>query len=228
MDYIKYWLEQYYSNSRVGIITYPEEVYDNNFVLSDSKSCLEAKKLSLSKCVNCCKDVIHIDVDAFFAVHVLNFEQFVNQFNGTSIEFKGKRCDYLLYDINENMQFPQIVFCELTCMDAQHIEKETQIYDGGKRAYAYEQIKNSIEKLLEVPNLKRTILDYPSKIGLFGWRESKNEANNDKAAESMENFIETPSEMSPILYNTVFVLGHGFTFVQIKYPTTHFVWGKRY
>lgn len=206
-------------------LAYPKDVYTANFVLTDNKSCLPAKQKGLIKCLSCTEDVLYIDTHS--CVHALNFDKFAQQFDGTKATFKGDRCDYLLYNNNEDMERPQIVFCELTCMASQYVEPNFGLYPAGKRAKAYRQIKNSIENLLSVCLLDTAILNYPSKIGLFGWREETEVNNVDDAVKNMEVFSITPSEENPLLYNSTFIIGHNFTFIQIKHPK-HFEWDKEY
>jgi len=206
-------------------LAYPEDVYTTSFVLTDKNSCLPAKQSGLTKCSDCAEDVLYIDIHS--CVHALNFDKFAQQFDGTKASFKGDKCDYLLYNINEDMERPQIVFCELTCMASQYVEPNSGLYPAGKRAKAYKQIKNTIENLLSVSILDTTILNYPSKMGLFGWREEAETSKADDAVKSMEGFSATPSEENPLLYNSTFIIEHNFTFVQIKHPM-HFEWDKEY
>lgn len=229
MDMIKHLLVSRYPQEKgyspsVEII-YPEVIYANNFFLSDKHSCVPSKKKGLAKCVECSEDVLYINTAK--PIHELDFDAYTRQFDDTIAEFKGDRCDYLLYDENENMARPQIVFCELTCMESKYVEPNTGHNPEGKRAKAYKQIKNSIENLLSIFLLNTAILTYPSKIGLFGWREVSDDSVDDEVTRNIESFSATPAEESPILYNTTFVIGHNFTFIQIKYPT-HFEWDKNY
>lgn len=225
MDLIRHLLTNTYPQERGYIpsvpLSYPEIIHTNNFVLTDKKSCKPAKDKHMPKCDTCKEDVLYVDTNT--PVHVLEFETFVKQFDKTKAEFKGNRCDVLLYDINEGIECPRIVFCELTCSNALYVEPKGNL--DGKRARAYQQIKNSIENLLDVFLLGETILNYPSKVGLFGWREEQYSNMSDEAVSNMTLFSITPSEESPLLYNNVYVMGHNFTFIQIKHPT-HFEWNR--
>ncbi len=228
MELIRHLLTNTYPQEKgyhSGSLAYPEIVYSDNFVLTDKKSCVPAKKLHLSKCDKCEEDVLCVDIET--PIHVLDFEAFMKQFDKSKAAFKGKRCDFMLYDINEGLERPRIVFCELSCINALYVEPNNGIYADGKRARAYKQIKNSIENLLDVSSLKEAILNYPSKVGLFGWREEQYGNVNDEAVDNMSLFLMTPSEITPLLYNDFYVIGHNFTFVQIKYPT-HFEWKRDY
>lgn len=229
MELIRHLLTSIYPKEKGYIpttpLSYSETTHTNNFVLTDKKSCVPAKNKHLPKCDTCEEDVLYVDTNT--PVNVLDFEAFVKQFDKTKAEFKGNRCDILLYDINEDIERPRIVFCELTCTNALYVESNNGIYADGKRARAYKQIKNSIEDLLNVFLLGETILNYPSKIGLFGWREERYNDINDEAVSNMASFSMTPSEENPLLYNDVYVMEHNFTFIQIKHQT-HFEWSRNY
>ena len=96
----------------------------------------------------------------------------------------------------------------------------------GKRFKAYEQMKSSLELLLDVDLLNVHILTYQQKLALFGWREKDVNAKViDRAEESMKEFGITPASAAPVLYTDTLVLGHGFIFVQVKHPTV-FEWDK--
>ena len=214
MDTIKDILLNHYPN-HVGYtagaqIIYPCNIKTSDFSLGDSKACMKCAIVN-----NCNQIVMNIKTDA--PVAVLEFETFVNQFGNKSVTINGKRCDYLLYDPSEAKS--KIAFCELTCSDAKFVESNNGRYSNGKRAHAYQQVKNSLEHLLSVPVLDVNILTYPStsRYGVFGWRE-KNEPSDDKVLESLADFIDTPSAAEPIMYTQDFVLGHNFTFIQVKYP----------
>lgn len=152
-------------------------------------------------------------------VEVLNFERFISQFDRTSAEIK-ERCDYLLYDNDENSR--KIAFCELTCSETKYVEpNESNEYREGKRAKAYNQMLKSLEALLGVSLLNTHILTFQKKHCVFGWREPIASGQMDAAAASMNAFGITPSSTSELLYTSVFVVGHGFTFIQVKHPALY-------
>lgn len=229
MDQLQRLLLEQYSQGDRGISAapsvFPKMAYTTSFVLTDPKSCSAAQKKGLKKCINCNEEVLYIDTKS--RVHVLDCEEFAAQMKGSTAAFGEGICDYLLYNENENMKRPQIVFCELTCMAQKYVDANLGLYPAGKRVKAYTQIKKTIENLLNGLLLTTTIFSYPSKIGLFGWREEDKNDAADEAVENMEMFATTPSTESPLLYNTSLILGHNFTFMQIKYPA-HFEWEKEY
>lgn len=216
MDTIKDILLKYYPN-QIGytaktLVSYPCSIKKTDFSLGDPNACMKCALLN-----NCDQIVMNVKTDA--PVAVLEFETFVNQFGDKSDTINGERCDYLLYDPSEAKS--KIAFCELTCSDGKFVEPNNGRYPDGKRARAYNQIKNSLEHLLSVPVLNVNILTYPStsRYGVFGWRE-RNEPSDDKVLKSLTDFIDTPSAAETIMYTEDFVLGHNFTFIQVKYHST--------
>lgn len=191
-------------------VIYPCFIKASDFLLGDDKACVNQKCVDLVKCNH---KVITINTTT--PVAVLEFEVFVNQFRNTADAMKGDRCDFMLYDPTEAKS--RIALCELTCCDTKYIELNTGRYPEGKRARAYNQIKNSLEHLLAIPVLDQNILTYASHYGVFGWRE-RSERIDDKVLESMSDFSDTPSSSEMILYTQDFVLNHGFVFVQVKFP----------
>ena len=211
MDTIKDILLSHYPN-HVGYtagswVNYPCSIKTSDFSLGDRKACMKCALLH-----NCDQIVMNIETDV--PVAVLEFETFVNQFGDKSDTINGERCDYLLYDPSEAKS--KIVFCELTCSESLFVEPNDGRYPDGKRAHAYKQVKNSLEHLLSVPVLDVNILTYLSRYGVFGWRE-KNEPVDDQVLEFLADFIDTPSAAEPIMYTQDFVLGHNFSFIQVKY-----------
>ena len=76
----------------------------------------------------------------------------------------------MLYDDNEKGR--AIAFCDLTCSAEDHVEPNpSDSYPLGKRFKVFEQMKTSLELLLEVDLLNIQILTCQQKLALFGWRE---------------------------------------------------------
>ena len=222
MDIIKDLLQNHYPN-HIGHkgrnpVIYPYSILTSDFLLGDNKACVDQKCIEVKNC-----DHMVINVKTNTPVAVLEFEVFVNQFGTTMNSMKGDRCDFMLYDPTEAKS--RFILCELTCGNVQYIEPNTGRYPEGKRARAYSQIKNSLEHLLTIPVLDHNILTYASHQGVFGWRE-KVEQIDDKVLKSLSEFSDTPSSREPILYTQDFVLGHGFVFIQVKYPT-ELNWNKK-
>lgn len=220
MDTIKDLLTIHYPKEKGSKITpvYPARVEESTFVLSDPHSCNNCEKQSHGF-VECDKNVMIVESSS--PVVILNFDSFMNSFSNSPAQINGRRCDYLLYDTGANKSC--IAFCELTCSDAQYVEQRSDRNRIGKRAIAFNQIYNSLEHLLHTSILDQEILTYPHKFGIFGWREQSPSEANDSAIRSMSDFSITPSSDQSSLSSTEYILGHGFTFVQIKHPCP-FIW----
>ncbi len=199
-----------------------DKVYTGQFSLSDASACFDCKQKLADK-ADCGEQVMRVRTSG--QLHVVDFEAYVMQFDNTALEI-GERCDYLLYDEDEKGR--AIAFCDLTCSAKEHVEPNpSDSYPLGKRFKAFEQMRNSLELLLDVDLLNVHVLTYQQKLALFGWREKENNAQTkDKAEESMEAFGVTPASVAPIIYTDTLVMGYGFVFVQVKYPTV-FDWNKR-
>lgn len=190
-------------------LDYPEQRFEDIFALTDEKSC--------GKCEfkeTCDHKVLCVETNT--PLSVLWFEKFVSQFDDTPATF-GKRCDYLIYD---EMEFKhRIAFCELSCIENKYVEPNEGIHPEGKRALAYRQMELSLEALLSNNLLMYEIMTYSSKEAVFGWRERSQEENyNDDASSSMTIFMQTPDSDEAFLISQTRVMGHHFSFVEVKYP----------
>ena len=190
-------------------LEYPIEQHDTPFALSDSKACQNCK---FAQNVNPCNQII-LKIETDSKVMVLHFEEFVNQLYNTSAAF-GQRCDYLIYDEDENKK--RIAFCELTCSSKDYVNSKEGF--AGKRAIAHGQLQNSIEELLSVHPLDVEVLTYPNKVAIFGWRERSLNNYVDQATEAMDTFSITPDSEAGVLFSNELIMRHNFMFVQIKYP----------
>lgn len=213
-------LPQHYGISKH--ISLLDKVYKEQFSLSDPYACVSCKN-KLTNRVDCDEQVMFIRTKE--QLHLIDFEAYVRQFDNTTLEIK-QHCDYILYDENERGR--AIAFCDLTCSAEKHVEPNpSDSYPLGKRFKAFEQMKCSLEFLLNVDLLNVHILTYQQKLALFGWREKETYAKTkDKAAVSMEMFRTTPASIAPIIYTETFIMKHGFVFVQVKHPNV-FEWNKR-
>ena len=178
-----------------------------SFSLNDSKACAVCKEPYRPSCdetvltVKVCREITKID-----------FEAFINGFQG---KIGGGRCDYLLYSEYK------IALVELTCINPKYLGprfKDGQKVEG-KQERAYKQIKDSIDKLIQVPSLKEKVDSYPNKVGLFGYR-AKSVApfmgNVDEVAKGMEDFMKVTSEIDSLNLSTD--MGNGFLFMKVGYP----------
>lgn len=204
-------------------ITLPLSVLSGSFTLSDSKACTACKAMpSRTDRVSC--DEANLNIHSSDDVAVLEFERYIQQFSRTSLGIKDV-CDYLLFDESNNHR--KIAFCDLTCSDEKWVEPNTGKYPEGKRAKVKSQMLDSLEYLLKEDLLAVVILTFAEKVCLFGWRDFDNPEVNtvapvhDNARKNMQVFGRTPSSMAKQLTFEKTILGHGFSFVQVKYPSVY-------
>lgn len=219
-------LQEYLPNNYgadIAHVSVPVSVKIGAFVLSDRRACvdchLQPTRIDRS---NCDEGILKIESNGQ-EVTVVNFEEYISQFDGTSANIR-KRCDYLLFDDTENHR--KIVFCDLTCSDNKWVEPNIGKYSEGKRAKAKKQMVASVETLLNVPLLDHAILTFAEKVCLFGWREYgvpevpvTTERHN--AIRNMQVFMTTPSSMARQLRQEIEILEHGFSFIQQRYPNIY-------
>ena len=188
--------------------------------LSDNKACDDCQELR-SQRAQCDRVNLRVNTSAK-SIEIVDFEKYVNQFDNTAAAMKD-RCDYILVDASEGHN--KIAFCDLTCSEEKYVNPNSGKYPLGKRAKAAMQMKRSLESLLVEPLLKLYILTFPEKVCLFGWRDyvvpTDVAPKRGDAARNMLAFMNTPSSKSGTLSQTVPVVGHGFKFVQVKYPTVY-------
>ena len=203
-------------------ISLPDKICTGQFSLSDTSACISCKTQFTDR-ADCDEQVMYIKTGS--QLHIVDFEAYIRQFNGTALKIK-QHCDYMLYDENENGR--AIAFCDLTCSAEVHVEPNpSDSYPLGKRFKAFEQMKSALELLLDVDLLNVHILTCQQKLALFGWREKDNKTKKkDRAEESMEVFGVTPASTASVVYTDTLVVGHGFFFVQVKHPSV-FEWDKR-
>lgn len=187
--------------------------------LSDSKACNDCQKSRPQR--NHC-DRINLRVDTSDnTIEIVNFEKYINQFDNTSAAMKD-RCDYIFVD--GSSEHKKIAFCDLTCSEEKYVEPNGGKYPMGKRAKASEQMRKSLEHLLQDPLMAHYILTFPMKVCLFGWRDyyaTDVSPQRGDATRNMLAFMNTPSAKAGTLTKTMPIIGHNFSFVQVKYPTVY-------
>ena len=190
------------------------------YVLSDDKACGQCRDSRPER--RCCNgENLRIEFDENNIV-LVDFENYISQYEHTAAEI-SERCDYLFVD---DECHTKIAFCDLTCSDMKYVVPNKGLYKLGKRAKAVAQMTNSLECLLNVPLLDHYMLTFPVKVCLFGWRDyasEKMETDGGNVERSIAEFMRTPSSMARLLQWEVPVIGHGFEFVQVKYPDVY-VW----
>lgn len=187
--------------------------------LSDAKACDECQRNRPQR--NHCNRVnLRVNTDAK-AIEIVDFEKYIDQFDNTKGTMKD-RCDYLLVDASVGHR--KIAFCDLSCSEEKYVNPNDGKYSMGKRAKAAEQMRKSLERMLQEPLLCHYILTFPSKVCLFGWREYEVPdvtPQRGNAIRNMQAFMRTPSSKSGSLTHVVSIIGYGFQFVQVKYPTVY-------
>lgn len=196
------------------------------FALSDSKACQACHRLPARQDrTECNEEVLKVN-SSDTIVDVVNFEEFLSQFEKVPTSV---RCDFLIAD--HGMSNRKIIFCDLTCSEAKYVEDNSSIRNGNKRAKAFQQMKRSIETLMDETNSNHSLiavnlLTYAEKVCLFAWRDyhvsdAPSPAQCGNATANMRAFIHTPSVMSSQLTACNEVVGHFFVFKQVKFPCVY-------
>lgn len=187
--------------------------------LADPKACDDCQELRPQR-AQCDRVNLRMDTSAK-SIEIVDFEKYISQFDGTAAAMKD-RCDYLFVDASP--EHTKIAFCDLTCSEEKYVNPNDGKYPMGKRAKAAEQMKKSLERLLQEPLMAHYILTFPDKVCLFGWRDYSVEdvtPQRGNAARNMLAFMNTPSAKSGTLTKDVPVIGNHFSFVQVKYPAVY-------
>ena len=186
--------------------------------LSDPKACDDCQELRPQR-AQC--DKINLRMKASNPIVIVDFEKYINQFDNTAAAMRD-RCHYIFVDASVGHH--KIAFCDLTCSKEKYVNPNGGKYPMGKRAKASEQMKKSLERLLQEPLMAHYILTFPKKACLFGWRDytmSDIKPQRGNAARNMLAFMNTPSANCGTLTKVVPIIGHNFSFVQVKYPTIY-------
>lgn len=209
-----------------SIVTVPISTYNSPFYLSDSNSCVQCKANHLrANRSSCNEDILRVDNNGN-AIDVVDFETYIQQFDGTAANVHD-RCDRIMADSGYGHN--KIVFCDLCCYEEKFVEpNEAARYPEGKRAKARKQMERSIDVLIQESVTAVNLLTYPQKVCLFAWREygipdTPVRAERGKVLDNMRAMLTTASNMAALTTSHHQKAGHGFTFMQIKYPSTY-VW----
>lgn len=201
----------------------PVDRYDKPFSETDGKSCERCHQLPERAYRNGCNEEILKVNNNGKEISVVRLEEYFHQFEKTSANIKD-RCDLLLAD--SGVQNEKIVFCDLCCYEEKYVEPNSGRYSEGKRAKARRQMLKSIEVLIEESVTAVNLLTYPQKVCLFAWRDydvpdTPVRASRGDARANMQVFGSVVSNMTPQTTSHQIVNGHGFTFVQVKYPSVY-------
>jgi hypothetical protein len=193
------------------------------FTEEDRKSCERCHQLpKRAYRKGCNEEILRVNNNGK-EIAVVRFEEYIGQFEGTSSNIKD-RCDLLMTE--SGVDHEKIVFCDLCCYEEKYVEPNTGIYSEGKRAKARKQMTKSIEVLIQESLTAVNLLTYPQKVCLFAWRDYDVPdlpvlASRGDARANMQVFGSVVSNMTSQTTSHRSIMGHGFTFIQVKYPSIY-------
>ena len=173
--------------------------------MKDDKACRNCIPFFANSCEH---EVFKINTKN--SVNAIKIEEYVDKFN-----IDGRRCDYLLYDINH------IALVDLTCSMEDYLYPHllSGEVQQGKRLTARQQIEHTIELLTEEPVIAKYIEAKQKKIGLLAYR-IKDEDLFTGVPKILRQEIEAwlAMEMEMETRKLKFQMSHGFSFEMIRYP----------
>lgn len=193
------------------------------FSETDAQSCKRCHELpERAYRYGCNEEILKVN-NSGKELAVVRYEEYIGQFAGTDANIKD-RCDLLITDSGENHE--KIVFCDLCCYEEKFVEPNTGEYPQGKRAKARQQMCKSIEVLIRESVTAVNILTYPERVCLFAWRDydipaTPVLASRGDARANMQVFGSIVSNMTAQTTSHHNIMGHGFTFMQVKYPSEY-------
>ena len=147
---------------------------------------------------------------------MINLEKYFQQFANHKQIALGGNCDLLLYSQDK------VAFIDLTCMRPEFLE--AHLVDGklkkGKRAIAYSQLLDSINKLSVVPNISDALQGRAEKVAILALRKkifAFDEIPNKQ--EPMLSFFRMSNEQTKS--GVTQDMGNGFVFLVNEYPNVY-------
>lgn len=220
--------QEYDINPDIVVVPFAKKT--RPFTEVDSKSCDEAKAKSKNNevsfrkferlCRTCDRIILKVD-NSGHEITVIEFEKYLNNLPKRISD--SKRCDLIMTDgISHN----KIVFCELCCYDEKYLTGDNGCLSGGKRARAREQMKQSVEFLLNIRQIDHYIMTYPQKICLFAYKsfstlEKPVYAQKKDAEANMQAMFTTASSICSQFSSEMVIQDNHFKFVQNAYPTIY-------
>ncbi len=182
-----------------------EDIKDGDFGLTDTKSCNDCLN-NTRYFTESCDDKIVLNIHNEEEVRVICLEKVFQDCTNTEAA-EGGCCDYLLYSNRK------IAVTDLTCSRPEFITQGTK---GGKRAIAYQQMSDSIEKLKKFDSIADRINQMDSKVAIFALRKKifAVEENEDNPQRSMKAFLQ-------MKVNPAIDMGNGFHFITQEYPMAY-------
>ena len=201
-----------------GSVNVPICRHNTSFAESDEMACNQCHANRSSRS-DCNEEILKVDTNGV-EVAVVRFEKYIEQFIGTNANI-ADRCDLILTE--SGMAHNKIVFCDLCCYEEKYVEPNKGKYPMGKRAKARQQMERSIDVLLKESTTAVNLLTYPEKVCLFAWRDydvpdTPVAGVHGNARSNVQVFSSVRSNMAS---QTTQRMEHGFTFVQVKYPSPY-------
>ena len=183
------------------------------FELGDEKACARCETRHRDEC-----NLKMMRINASnYVVTVVEHEDYINQFNGKQLG-KGKRCDYLMYDMETHHK---IAFCDLGCYSEQYVQLKQEV--------AHRQVCDSLKRFLDKPCGKEFIDRFTEKILIFGRRDraiataEKTQLSRGNVKGNMQIFLTNPISKSKILESKEIIGETNVTFLIVNYPESY-VW----
>lgn len=195
------------------------------FAETDAASCNRCQSLPERACRRGCnREILRVDTRGK-ELAIVRFEDYVGQFANTGANVT-ERCDLLMTESGINHD--KIVFCDLCCYEEKYVNPNSGKHPEGKRAKARRQMKKSIEVLLQESVMAVNVLTYPERVCMFAWRDYDVpdvpvRATRGDARANMQVFGSVASNMAAQTTSHQAIMEHGFTFIQMKYPSAY-VW----
>ena len=192
--------------------------------MSDAKSCYSCHQSpKRANRLGCNEEMLKVD-NGGVEIAVVRFEHYMLQFKNV-FPAHQEQCDIIMAD--SGVGHDKIVFCELCCYEEKYVEPNAGSYiPQGKRAKARQQMQKSIAVLISDSFTAAHFLSYPKKVCLFAWRdfsipETPVAPSRGDARANMQVFGSVVSNMTAQTTSHCQIMEHGFTFLQVKYPSVY-------
>lgn len=205
-------------------ISVPMYRTDKSFTETDKVSCTRCHQLpERAYRAGCNEEILKVNNNGK-NLCVIRLEAYFHQFERGIPDLRD-RCDLMI--TTSGVEHEKIVFCDLCCYAEKFVEpNHGRMYPEGKRAKARQQMMRSIELLMQNSMTAVNILTYPQKVCLFAWRDydvpdAPVHASRGNARANMQVFGSVASNMVGQTTSHQTLMDHGFTFVQVKYPSVY-------
>lgn len=184
------------------------------FELGDQVACQNCKQ-KFPERDGCNEKTMKVDA-ADDTITVVEYEDYMNQFNGKSYA-NGGRCDLMMFDAKSH----KVIFCDLGCYSEKHVVK--------KRIKSHQQVCDSLARFLRKPCGKTFIDQFNEKVLVFGRRDpavdpnAVDDSGRGNVKGNMQAFLKNPISMPKYVISSEVVEGENVNFVIVNYPETY-VW----